>query len=190
MDGQISRTQSENGHEIIPDDAIISNNDNDDVEDASQSVSQRKRGVGRDWSHVKTHVNLQTGFKSMRELNIPTVTRLKGRNNRGKTASYNYYCVKKSCGCTKEWRLVTALDSLFVTEEETRADHICHEMYMRNGGRGLSFEQVQIVDESFLLGIRKPKFMIDFFKEKAILNPNAGLSLIFRISNALSNCLS
>lgn len=171
MEGQVYSYQSLLDEEIL--------------EYASEEDLPRKRGTARSWSFVKIHVNLQAGFKCMRDLNIPTMTRLKGRNNRGKTASYYYYCVKKSCSCTKEWRLVTALDSLLVTEEETSEDHVLREMYTKNGGRGSSFEQVKIVDESFRLGIKKPKFVIKFFERQALLNPNGMLQMSFNQKHAL-----
>ena len=39
---------------------------------------------------------------------------------------------------------MTALDSLLVTEEETSGDHHDHDKFIRNGGRGMSAEQVEI----------------------------------------------
>ena len=76
-----------------------SDSDVEDGEDDPPTNHQRKRGIARVWSFVRLHDNLQSGFQSMNDSNVPILTRLKGRNNRGKTASYYYYCVKKSCGC-------------------------------------------------------------------------------------------
>jgi hypothetical protein len=142
----------------------------------------RWRGKGRSWSFVRLHDNLQSGFTAMNNSNVPLVTRLKGRNNRGKTAAYYFDCVKKSCGCTKQWRLVTALDSLLVREEETSEDHSFHENFLRNGGRGMSTEQVAIVDEAFRLNIKKPKAVLDYFVNKALQNPTAGESCVLHKS--------
>ena len=151
-----------------------SDSDDENVVNDIPSVPQRKRGKGFSWSFVTMHENLQCGITVMKSYNVPDVTRLKGRNNRGKTASYYYECVKKSCGCTKQWRLVTALDSLLVTEEETSDDHTCHENFRRNGGRGMSTEQVAIVDEAFRMNIKKPKAVLNYFRNKALQDPTAG----------------
>lgn len=154
--------------------AYQTDSDDENVEDDFYIDPQRKRGKARSWSFVRVHDNLQCGITSMNSSNVPIVSRLKGRNNRGKTASYYFDCVKKSCGCTKQWRLVTALDSLLVTEEETSEDHICHDNFRRNGGRGMSTEQVAIVDEAFRIGIKKPKSVLKYFRDKALQNPTAG----------------
>jgi hypothetical protein len=53
-----------------------------------------------------------------------------------------------------------------VTEEESIGDHTCHELFERNGGRGLSTIQVQLVDEAFMLGMSKPSIIIEFFNQK------------------------
>ena len=148
--------------------------DEDTVENDLSIDPPRKRGKMLPWSIVCVHENLQAATQSMLSHNVPVITRLKGRNNRGKTASYYYHCIKVSCGCTMQWRLVTALDSLLVTEEVTSGGHVSHDNFRRNGGRGLSTEQVTIVDEAFRLGIKKPKFVLKYFEDKAIQNPTAG----------------
>jgi hypothetical protein len=160
MEGEILNYQTDSDDNSVGDDFSID--------------PQRKRGKGRSWSFVREHDNLQTGLTAMNNCNVPIITRLKGRNNRGKTAAYYFDCVKKSCGCTKQWRLVTAIDSLLVTEEETFDDHSCHENFRRNGGRGMTIEQVAIVDEAFCLKIRKPKAVLNYFVNKALQNPTAG----------------
>ena len=48
----------------------------------------------------------------------------------------------------------TALDSLLVTEEETSGDHHDRDKFLRNGGRGMSAEQVEIVEEANRLHIK------------------------------------
>jgi hypothetical protein len=127
---------------------------------------------GGEKSFVGIHDNMQSGFAVMNNSNVPVVTRLKGRNNRGKTASYYFDCVKKSCGCTKQWRLVTSLDSLLVREEETSEDHVYHDTF--HSGRGMSTEQAAIVDEAFRLNIKKPKAVLEYFVNKALQNSTAG----------------
>ena len=89
-------------------------------------------------------------------------------------ATYYFDCVKKSCGCTKQSRLVNYLDSLRVREEETSEDHEFHEPFRRNGGRRMSTEQFAIVDEAFRLNIKKPKAVLEYFVNKALQNPTAG----------------
>lgn len=151
-----------------------STDDDEDEFDDLPLVVSKKRGVGRSWSFIKNHDNLELGMKSMSEYNHPTVTRLKGRNNRARTASYYFYCAMKSCGCTKEWRIVTSYDSLIVREEESTGDHVFHDKLVRNGGRGMSFDQVKLVDQAFEMGIKKPKAVLDFIKKDALLHPDTG----------------
>jgi hypothetical protein len=69
---------------------------------------------------------------------------------------------------------VTSLDFLLVREEETSEDHVFHDTFRRNGGRGMSTEQVAIVDEAFRLNIKKPKAVLEYFVNKALQNPTAG----------------
>ena len=155
--------------------------DDENVENDLHIDPQRKRGIALSWSFVQLHADLQSGFTSMNSSNVPLVTRLKGRNNRGKTAAYYFYCVKKSCGCSKQWRLVTALDSLLVTEEETSGDHHDHDKFLRNGGRGMSAEQVEIVEEAFRLHIKKPKSVLNYFRDIALRNPTTGAFILHTI---------
>jgi hypothetical protein len=82
--------------------------------------------------------------------------------------------VKKSCGCTKQWRIVTSLDTSLVTEEESTGDHTNHDNERRNGGRGLSFDQVKIVDDAFADGVKKTMQFINRFERKAKEQLEAG----------------
>ena len=137
-------------------------------------VSKKFRGRGRIWEVRELHPNLAAAKVSMLKHNAPVVRRLVGRVNRGRTISFYYYCVKRSCGCTKEWRLNTVLTSCMVTEEESTGDHINHDKEERNGGRGLSFDQVKIVDDAFAVGILKPMQFIQVFERKAKLQLETG----------------
>lgn len=137
-------------------------------DDAGIADEPRKyRGQGILWDLVTLHPTLRIAKEIMLAHNIPVITRRAGRINRGKTMAFYYTCVKKSCGCTKEWKLTTELDSYKVLEEESPGDHINHDKEERNGGRGLSFDQVKIVDEAFEIGVKKPLEVIEFFIEKA-----------------------
>lgn len=130
-------------------------------------VPKKFRGPNRIWEVLEVHPNLAAAKVSMLKHNAPVVRRLVGRVNRGKTIAFYFHCVKRSCGCTKEWRLNTLLTSCAVTEEESTGDHINHDKEERNGGRGLSFDQVRIVDEAFAVGISKPFQFIKDFERKA-----------------------
>lgn len=151
----------------------------DDAESEKDDVQQpiKRRGCGLSWYVIAMHPTLPSAFDS---LNIEGSTpRLKGRTNRGKTSSYYYSCTKKSCGCTKQWRFVTALDSHEVAEEESAGDHSHHDELERNGGRGLSFDQVKIVDEIHALKIKRPSRILELFVEKAhVLHESGMLSIL------------
>ena len=67
--------------------------DDENEENDPQFDPQRKRGIALSWSFVQLHADLQSGFTSMNSSNVPLVTRLKLRNNRGKTAAYYFYYV-------------------------------------------------------------------------------------------------
>ena len=147
------------------DDEVCVHESGDDTEIADEP--RKFRGQGRMWDMVAIHPTLRIAKEIMLAHNVPVITRRTGRINRGKTMAFYYTCVKKSCGCTKEWRLSTALDSYEVMEDESPGDHINHDKEERNGGRGLSFDQVKIVDEAFEMGVKKPLEVIEFFMEKA-----------------------
>jgi hypothetical protein len=139
----------------------------DDAEsvDEVEKPPRKTRGRGIIWNLITVHPTLVATLESRTvEGSTP---RLKGRNNRGKTSSYYSCCTMKSCGCTKQWRFCTALDTDEVTEEESAGEHSHHDDLQRNGGRGLSFNQVKIVDEMHAMKITKPLLIIDNFIKKA-----------------------
>ena len=70
------------------------------------------------------------------------------------------------------------MDSYLVTEEESFGDHINHDKEERNGGRGLSFGQVKIVDEAFAIQIKKPLQVIEYFIRTVNNQLEAGMFLI------------
>ena len=96
----------------------------------------------------------------MTAYNNPVTTRVKGRNNGGKTSTYYWQCSYNKCGCKKEWRISTNLYTSDVVEEESVGEHSCHELLQRNGGRGLSHAHVAIIQESYNNGVKKPKNLV------------------------------
>jgi hypothetical protein len=164
----------------MPDNVVLhvyhSGDEGNDASDDEKpiAVPKRFRGPGRIWEVRDQHPNLAAAKESMQKHNNPVVRRLTGRVNSGKTLSFYYHCVKRFCGCTKEWRLNTEVGSHTVTEEESTGDHINHEKEERNSGRGLSFDQVKIVDDGFAVGIKKPMQFIKLFERKAKLQLEEG----------------
>ena len=156
------------------DDDKVVDNENVVEDDGQEPIApipvekKRGRGKGLSWINIATHPSLLDAFSYIdNSINSPVVSRLKGRSTRGKTNAYYYMCTKVSCGCTKKWRLITLLDSAEVVEEETRGDHCCHDLYKRNGGRGLNDAQVTILNEAVALGIKKPTSIIEVFQYRA-----------------------
>lgn len=131
-----------------------------DVDD--EIVIKNKRGKGKEWYPVRTHASMLIATRS-----VDSAFRKKGRTNRGRTMAVYYHCRFKSCGCKMEWRLVSEVFSYAVVEEETVGFHTCHDLLQRNGGRGLSFDQVQMLDTAYRLGIKKPASIVKYFENIA-----------------------
>ena len=115
----------------------------------------------------------------MNSSNVPLVTRLKGRNNRGKTAAYYFYWL----GWVM-WLLPAMAFSdcsRFLSQEETSGDHHDHEKFLRNGGRGMSAEQVEIVEEAFRLHNKKAKSVLNYFRDTALRNPTTDAFILHLI---------
>lgn len=125
-------------------------------------VHKNKRGKGKEFYTIRTHATMAIAVASM-----DTINRKKGRRNRGVTLAVYYHCKFKSCGCNIEWRLVTSLHSFEVIEEESVGQHTGHELLKRNGGRGLSFDQVAMLATATRLMIRKPSTIITYFENIA-----------------------
>ena len=159
--------------------AYESGDDAENVDDVEQ-IPRKTRGCGIIYQVIAVHQTLVAAFDSL--LTEGQDPRLKGRINRGTTSTYYYSCTMKSCGCTKQWRFCTAADSFEVTEEESVGDHSHHDDLQRNGGRGLSFEQVKIVDEVHALRVNKPLLIIDIFNKKAKELHEAGEFSILNLS--------
>ena len=169
---------SDDGHEIVyePDEP----EEEDIIEDA------KKRGLGRSYFTIAEHDSVKEGFAAMAKYNIPTKTRYKGRKNRGMSSTYYWYCKFRSCGCPKEFRLATNLYTSTVVEQESVGAHHCHDLLQRNGGRGMSFSQVAIINDA---GRKTPKEIIEIFgaKNKSLLDAGIYLQSAFSYSEKFSN---
>ena len=135
--------------------AYESGDDAESVDEVEQPP-RTTRGCGIIWDLVAVHLNLEATIESLAVKG--STPRLKGRKNRGKTSSYYW----SHAGAQNN-----ALDSYEVTEEESVGKHSHHDDLQRNGGRGLSFNQVRIVDEMHALKITKPLLIIEIFIKKA-----------------------
>ena len=90
---------SDDGHDIVyePDEP----EEEDIIEDA------KKRGLSRSYFTVAEHDSVEEGFAAMEKYNNPIRTRYRGRKNRGLSSTYYWYCIFRSCGCQKEYRIST-----------------------------------------------------------------------------------
>jgi hypothetical protein len=136
------------------DDQLVANDD--------EVIVKNKRGKGRAWHVVRVHENI-----SIAKSTIDNVTRKRGRINRGVTIAFYYNCQFRSCGCKIQWRFVTSQTSFEVVEEQSDGAHACHDLLQRNGGRGLNFDQVQIVEDATMSRISKPSSIILYFENTA-----------------------
>ena len=136
----------------------------------------KRRDPGRDYFAVAYHDTIVSAIAAMNKYNEPVVTRIKGCNNRNVSCSYYWNCVFKSCGCTKEYRVVSNRYDGDIIEGES--DHICHELYVRNGGRCMSTGQVAIVNEASQMGSKKSKQFLKVFRAKAKDHMAIGISYI------------
>ena len=104
---------------------------------------------------IAEHPTLIEAHEHITRVNTPTVTKLK------KTCSYYYTCTYVSPGCTKEWRIRTSMYPEVVYEDNSRGEHILHDHFERNAGkgllgnagRGLLDEQVNVFKEALITGV-------------------------------------
>ena len=167
---------SDDGHEIIyePDEP----DEDDRIEDA------KKRGLGRSFFNVAEHDSVQEGFAAIEKYNNPIRTRYRGRTNRGQSSTYYWYCTFRSCGCKKEYRISTNKYDSTILEQESVGEHEWHELLQRNGGRGMSYSQVAMMDYA---GRKTPKEITEIFcaKNKSILDADIYLRSAFTYSEKL-----
>ena len=132
-------------------------------DEEDEKMPPKMRGFGFSWVFLRLHEDLMVARES-----VDLLTRTKSRSYRGVTNVYNYNCCYSSCGCNKKWRFVTSRATTRVREEETEGDHSNHDLLERNGGRGLSFQQAEIVDEVVALNLSiKQANILHIFRVKA-----------------------
>ena len=136
------------------------------VEDeAAQIVKSqvRRRGKALEWKYVKTFENMEAAAEQYTKQKLVEKEMIRGRKSIGKANAYYFNCQKMSCGCKKKWRLLISPASPTVVEEETNDDHCKHEMFARNGGFGMTFVQVQIINEALSRYPMKPLQIFNHF---------------------------
>lgn len=170
MDGtvyQYSSSGDENADEDVIDIVVkkkrrqsssCDENTNDDI---NRTVVRKKRGKGMAWLPIKVHDNIAAAKSTI------DATRKAGRINRGRTVAFYYYCEFKSCGCKVQWRYASSLSSFEIVEEQSDDVHTCHDLLLRNGGRGLSFEQVKTLEDAAKMRITKPISILAYYERTA-----------------------
>jgi hypothetical protein len=51
--------------------------------------------------------------------------------------------------------------------EESVGEHSCHELFQKNGGRGLSDAHVAIRHDAINMGVKRPNFFINIMRTRA-----------------------
>ena len=125
--------------------------------------AKKTRGVNLKWRQIAVHDNVETALSLYSPRKMIERDLIKGKVVRTKTVVYNFSCGKKTCGCKKQYRLITVECANEVIEEETLGDHINHDQYQRNNGRGLSFSQSHIIEDALRDNNKKPQKVFDYF---------------------------
>ena len=123
----------------------------------------RRRGKALAWKYVKTFENMEVAMEQYSKQKLLANEMIRGRKSIGKANAYYFNCQKMSCGCKKKWRLLASPTSPDVVEEETYEDHSKHELFARNGGFGMTFDQVQITNEALSRYPMKPLQIYNHF---------------------------
>jgi hypothetical protein len=123
----------------------------------------RRRGKALAWKFVRTYENLESAMEQYSKSNLVDNEMIRGRKSIGKANAYYFNCQKMSCGCKKKWRLLASPTSPGIVEEETYDDHSKHELFARNGGFGMTFDQVQITNEALSRYPMKPLQIYNHF---------------------------
>lgn len=123
----------------------------------------RRRGKALAWKFVRTYENLESAMEQYSKSNLVDNEMIRGRKSIGKANAYYFNCQKMSCGCKKKWRLLASPTSPGIVEEETYEDHSKHELFARNGGFGMTFDQVQITNEALSRYPMKPLQIYNHF---------------------------
>lgn len=130
------------------------------IEEAPRS---RRRGKALAWKYVKTYDNMEEAMEQYTKQKLLANEMIRGRKSIGKANAFYFNCQKMSCGCKKKWRLLASPTSPDVVEEETYEDHSKHEFFARNGGFGMTFDQVQITNEALSRYPMKPLQIYNHF---------------------------
>ena len=130
------------------------------IEEAPRS---RRRGKALAWKYVKTYENMEDAMEQYTKQKLLANEMIRGRKSIGKANAFYFNCQKMSCGCKKKWRLLASPTSPDVVEEETYEDHSKHEFFARNGGFGMTFDQVQITNEALSRYPMKPLQIYNHF---------------------------
>ena len=131
--------------------------------DDEERPAKKTRGVNLKWKQIAVHDDVETALSLYSPQKMVERDLIKGKVVRTKTVVYNYSCGKKTCGCKKQYRLITVQCANEVIEEETVGDHINHDQYERNNGRGLSFSQSHIIEDALRDNNKKPQKVFDYF---------------------------
>lgn len=131
--------------------------------DDEERPAKKTRGVNLKWKQIAVHDDVETALSLYSPQKMVERDLIKGKVVRTKTVVYNYSCGKKTCGCKKQYRLITVQCANEVIEEETVGDHINHDQYERNNGRGLSFAQSHIIEDALRDNNKKPQKVFDYF---------------------------
>ena len=51
--------------------------------------------------------------------------------------------------------------------EKSVGEHSCHELFQKNGGRGLSDAHLAITHDADNMGVKRPKFLISIMRTRA-----------------------
>ena len=132
-------------------------------EEVEERPAKKTRGVNLKWRQIAVHDNVDIALSLYSPTKMIERDLIKGKVVRTKTVVYNYSCGKKTCGCKKQYRLITVQCASEVIEEETVGDHINHDQYERNNGRGLSFSQSRIIEDALTDNNIKPQKVFDYF---------------------------
>ena len=128
----------------------------------------KRRGKAIAWRYVRTYENMAAALEEYSKTKLAENDKIRGRKSFGKSNAYYFNCQKMTCGCKKKWRLLTSMQCDEVTEEETYDEHSSHELFARNGGFGMNFDQVQLINEAVSRCPMRPLQILHYFEEKAI----------------------
>lgn len=152
------------------------NDGNDGFQPPKVEKYLKRRGKAIEWKFVRKYDSIEAALEKYTKSQLTDNEQIRGRKSFGKSNAYYYNCQKMSCGCKKKWRLITLAGSVEAFEEETYEDHSCHELFARNGGFGMAFDQVQLINEAIARCPMKPLQILKYFEQKEIEASKTGTS--------------